>query len=514
MALFGGQQQQMQQMYGGNDRQRTTREQYQNGPNPLGLDMSMTEAQWAQRDNTGLSRNSGGGPSMQQGGNAGYGSAFGASNVNTQGLSALQSQTEQEGRRIRMDEWQGIGGTPETYRNLYAGTVDEPYIQQLQAQAQAGNRQVTPQEWMSAGGSYQDYHSRFGGAPLSASPFASSPIPSGAIPNPVDPMSAITGQQSLNAWNMQQQQNLNRINESGPFGSATYRRNPDGTTTRDYQLSGNQNALNQQIEGRDLSLGNIGQGSINQIGNNYSSPFSFDGLPKAPGSEGFQEGAQAARDAVYSSFERRNEPVFQREKEEFQQRMADQGVPQGSSLYNRLEKEMDQRQNDARLNAQTQAYLAGSEEHSRMFGLQGEARDRATGEYSFSRNAPANELATLLQMQRGVQNPQFQSTSNINIPTYNVADIGLGYLGEDRNNRSLAQQLEIARMQDATNRYGIEKGDPLALARLRGEIDIEKIITDHELDQTSAEGELTNPGTGAGTGTRIYNPNTGQWEVR
>ena len=334
---------------------------------------------------------------------------------------------------------------------------------------------------MSVGGDYQEYHKLYGTQPLGASPFASSPIAPGVISDPKDAMSAISGQTGYNAWKTGEDERLNRIGESGPFGSATYSKDANGNITRNYTGSNNQTRINNQIEDRDIGLGGIAQNTLGQVNQNYSNKFSFDGLPQAPGTQDFQGEAQSARDAAYGSFERRNEPVFAREKEEFQQQMADQGIPQGSPLYKRLQGEMGQRQSDARLNAQDQAFAAGGREHSRMFGLAGGARDRATGEYDFARNAPNRELASLIGNQRGFQNPQYGGISNIAVPGMNIGEMGLGY-GE------LDQTGEIARMRDATERVGIAaQPDQFALARLRGEIQLGNGLAIAEANQA---GEL------------------------
>lgn len=73
----------------------------------------------------------------------------------------------------------------------------------------------------------------------------------------------------------------------------------------------------------------------------------------------FQMGFGQARDKAYndvmSQFNRSMEPEFQRQNAEFQQRMADQGLDPASGAYQAQYKALADAQNNARLNAQSQA---------------------------------------------------------------------------------------------------------------------------------------------------------------
>ena len=74
---------------------------------------------------------------------------------------------------------------------------------------------------------------------------------------------------------------------------------------------------------------------------------------------GYEMGFGQARDKAYSDvmaqFNRSMEPEFQRQSAEFQQRMADQGLDPASGAYQAQYKALADAQNNARLNAQSQA---------------------------------------------------------------------------------------------------------------------------------------------------------------
>lgn len=74
---------------------------------------------------------------------------------------------------------------------------------------------------------------------------------------------------------------------------------------------------------------------------------------------GYEMGFGEARDKAYSDvmaqFNRSMEPEFQRQNAEFQQRMADQGLDPASGAYQAQYKALADSQNNARLNAQSQA---------------------------------------------------------------------------------------------------------------------------------------------------------------
>jgi hypothetical protein len=86
---------------------------------------------------------------------------------------------------------------------------------------------------------------------------------------------------------------------------------------------------------------------------------------------GYEMGFGQARDKAYndvmSQFNRSMEPEFQRQNAEFQQRMADQGLDPASGAYQAQYKALADAQNNARLNAQSQASQAAYDVQQQAF---------------------------------------------------------------------------------------------------------------------------------------------------
>lgn len=68
-----------------------------------------------------------------------------------------------------------------------------------------------------------------------------------------------------------------------------------------------------------------------------------------------------AADSVYSAFSDRYEPIFERQTNNLQDRLVNQGIPVGSEAYSRAMSDMGQTQNDARQQAMYQAQQAGQQ---------------------------------------------------------------------------------------------------------------------------------------------------------
>lgn len=81
----------------------------------------------------------------------------------------------------------------------------------------------------------------------------------------------------------------------------------------------------------------------------------MQGLPQGPVTGDFNQWRQGQIDSTYQDFARRQEPQFKQQSEDFEQQMADRGIPQGSKLYDQQKAQLQQSQNDARSSAMVQA---------------------------------------------------------------------------------------------------------------------------------------------------------------
>lgn len=158
-----------------------------------------------------------------------------------------------------------------------------------------------------------------------------------------------------------------------------------------------------RVQGQALGLAGGALGGMQQ------QPFSLEGLPAAPGQGDFGREKEAVSQNIMGEFDRRMAPQFAQEREGFEQTMANRGIPVGSEQYDRELKGLEQRQNDAKLSAQSQAFEMSGAEQSRLFGLGEAARDRGVQETLLQREQPLKEATGLFaigqqeRMQQGQQ---------------------------------------------------------------------------------------------------------------
>jgi len=88
--------------------------------------------------------------------------------------------------------------------------------------------------------------------------------------------------------------------------------------------------------------------------------------PFAPGD--YMESRQKAADVAMSEFDRLNRDRFAREDAQFEQRMAEQGIPLGSEKYQQLQQQRMQDRSSAIQGARSQAFQLGQGEQAQAFG--------------------------------------------------------------------------------------------------------------------------------------------------
>jgi hypothetical protein len=95
------------------------------------------------------------------------------------------------------------------------------------------------------------------------------------------------------------------------------------------------------------------------------------------------------------------------------------GFSVGGDAYNKDMESFGRTRNDAYTSALNQAVAGGGAEQSRLFGLQGNERERAIQEYSAQRNAPLNEVSALMSGTQ-IQNPSFSPTPQTGIQAADI----------------------------------------------------------------------------------------------
>lgn len=221
-----------------------------------------------------------------------------------------------------------------------------------------------------------------------------------------DPAATAAAQGAANLETAIAQGWLGATNQYTPFGNVTY--SQDGTVkvgdkdvprfTQTTTLSPEQQRqydLTNALQGRALGLG---QNVLGNVENSIRTPFSLDGIPKAPGINDFT----ADRDRVVNAIMDRNQPLMDRARNAQENKLANQGIMAGSEAYRNAQDDLGRQENDFRL----AALQAGGAEQNRLFGLGTQAHNQAISDLALQRSQPINEYATLLGLGGQVQTPQ------------------------------------------------------------------------------------------------------------
>lgn len=166
--------------------------------------------------------------------------------------------------------------------------------------------------------------------------------------------------------------------------------------------------INQQTAG-DIALGSFANTLTPEIWESYNEPFDWTQGPQNPVGDDFNAWRQSQIDQGNQAFDARMNPVFQQEKEEFEQFAANHGWTPGSEVYDREKSRMEQGQNDARTQGYFQASQDAGQNARQFFDIGTEARGNYLGEQFSQRNLPLTEYGMLkgAQSPMGMQNLQY-----------------------------------------------------------------------------------------------------------
>jgi len=187
----------------------------------------------------------------------------------------------------------------------------------------------------------------------------------------------------------------NRVNQITPYGTLKYEvtgadpyGNPTWTATQ--ALSPAQQQLLDYQNQASLGLGKLAGQGLGYVENMLKTPFDTSKLP----STGFNP-SQTYQEA----YMQRLAPQLQQNREQLQQRLANQGIDIGSTAYDRAMMQQAQRENDLLAAATTQG-----------FGVGQQARQTALQEQAYLRNEPLNTLSAV-RTGAQVQGPQFVNSA-------------------------------------------------------------------------------------------------------
>lgn len=264
-----------------------------------------------------------------------------------------------------------------------------------------------------------------------------------------DPAGALNAQQGMNQWNIDQQMRFNRPNEQNPYGDLQYIENPDGSITQRQTLNPWEEQKLGQDRSRDVALGELAGVIGGNVGKSFQDPYDISGIGNDPRNVDFSGERKRLEDQLSSRFEELNGKRLSDEREQLKSRLLNSGVTMGSDLYNNQMQELERRQNDERRAAQVDAMRMGGSEMQRSYDMSQDARSRAIGEYDTQRNAAYQDLAKVLGIRGGVNNPQFQARESINIPGLDIAGTALGYadLAQRQKEANRSYKLQMAQLR-------------------------------------------------------------------
>ena len=233
-----------------------------------------------------------------------------------------------------------------------------------------------------------------------------------------DPYATAAAQGAMNKETAETQARLNRVDEYTPYGSSVYTKTDGGDGSSDYTrtttLDPAQQAIVDQQTGISGQLNELAGDQITRVEGSLSNPYSYEGMPDAPVADAAAR--QQTIDAMYNQYESRLNPQFADAQTALETQLANQGIGVGSDAYTKAMESQGRTRNDAFQSAMNASVTGGGAEQSRLFGLQGNARERAIQEYERIRNAPLNEVSALMSGTQ-INNPTFSA-----IPQTGVAN--------------------------------------------------------------------------------------------
>lgn len=214
-----------------------------------------------------------------------------------------------------------------------------------------------------------------------------------------DPAATAAAQGAANKDTAIAQAQLNMVNQVTPNGSLTYNQSgtgSDGTPmyTATTQLSPQAQAINDASQKAQAGTYGVANQAIGNVANTLNTPFSTAGLPAAP--TGDQAYVDSATNALYGQEMSRLQPQQATQQKQFNQQMANSGIPQTSDAYKNANQQFQQGQNDAMQTALNQAIAGGSAAASNQFGMQSAANQNAYNQAVNTYNMPINQVATLM----------------------------------------------------------------------------------------------------------------------
>jgi hypothetical protein len=233
-------------------------------------------------------------------------------------------------------------------------------------------------------------------------------------PQPPNPYQTAAAQQAVNNQTAQQNQAMNMVNQTGPYGNLTYTQTGTRTIPAVYKtnkkgkqvlvtpaqevpiytanttLSPQQQALLDQQSAYDSKMNDFALGQVDRLKGVLDQPLDLSNT--------------AVSDYISNLARQRLDPIWNQKREEMDARLRNQGLQPGTEAYDKAMLGFQQGQNDA---------------YNQML-LQ--ARGQGINEMLQSRNQPINEISALMN------GGQMQLPNWVNTPNTSVSGVDLASL--------------------------------------------------------------------------------------
>lgn len=298
-----------------------------------------------------------------------------------------------------------------------------------------------------------------------------------SAPPAPDPTVVSAAQAEANIKTAQEQQRLNMVNATGPYGQVTYTADPTapGGYRQTTTLSQGEQAVYDLGNSANVGALQLANQQVGRIGQALATPLSTDGLPGLSGGSdlgagqgirstfdtgpalqyGFNQGQQiqgqvggdlnAARqqaiDATYSQATSRLDPRFDRAQSQLDTRLANQGLSMNSAAAQNAQEQFGRDRNDAYNQAQFSAIQAGEDAAQGQFG-----RQLSQGQF-------ANQAAGQ-QYGQGLGTAQF---FNQTAGQQYGQNMGEGQFANAAQNQGFNQKLAAAQLENQARQQGLQE---------------------------------------------------------
>lgn len=195
----------------------------------------------------------------------------------------------------------------------------------------------------------------------------------------------------------------------------------------------------------------------------------FDNVAKLPGAEDFSAERNRIETDMFNHQKQDLDTRYKQESDDFEQKMANQGVDIGSPRYQREKELFERGRNQAYTDARFGAMQNAGAEQSRLFGDAMSAHQQGTRDVSDLRTLRTNDLAALL-------NPAFSAQQGIN--QQNEANTNRAFTRSENDRTRQFQKSENAKTRSAQARASGGGGNSLDMNSL---LELIKSLTGEDL---------------------------------